>query len=319
MAGETPDEVTLSVEDAVAQLTASDAPSEATQAEQSPPDDEPEDIEDDADAEDGEAEPEAEPEPEPDAIDAPKSWSASEKAKFASLDRESQEIIAARENDRDKTVSKALSEKDRAIKQATEQAAHAAADFRAKAEQVVPEALRRMAEWDKLDLVALHDRDPAAATRAALQRDQERADFTKLQADIKDAQNIEYRAHVSKLVEDLPSVVPDLVDPEKGSERVNEVGRFLTGMGIPQDQIAWITAPELSVAYDAMRWRQSQDTARKAVTARPASSPPTRPVRPAGSAPRSSQQSAVETANRRLTKSGSIDDAVALLMLKGAT
>lgn len=313
-------ETTLSVEDAVAEMSAASA-SPAEEQEQAvvetAPEAQQEPVEGEAEAQEGEAAQEAEPAPEEPAIEAPKSWSAEDREAWATLTPEAQKIVAAREADRDRTVSKALSEKDRATKQANQDAAAAAADFRSKAEAVVPEALRRVTELEAVDLVALNQRDPHAAQQILFEREQARADYDKLQADIQSAQRVEYQAHVAKLVEDLPTLVPDLVDPEKGAERVNAVGKFLSDVGIPQDQIRWVSATELALAYDAMRWRQSQDKARTAVAAatRP-STPPTRPVRPAGSAPASSQQSAVETAKNRLAKSGGIDDAVALLQAR---
>lgn len=311
MAGEP--ETTLSVEDAVAEMSAASA-SPVEESEQEAPEAPQEPAESEAQPE-PEGEPqEAEQPPEEPAIEAPKSWSAEDREAWATLTPEAQKIVAAREADRDRTVSKALSEKDRATKQANEQAAQAASEFRAKAEGIVPEALRRVTELEAVDLVALNQRDPHQAQQILFEREQARADYDRLQAEIKTAQHVEYQAHVAKLVEELPTLVPDLVDPEKGTERVNAVGKFLSDMGIPQDQIRWVSATELSLAYDAMRWRQSQDKARQAVaTATRPPTPPTRPVRPASSAPTSSQQSAVEAAKNRLSKTGGVDDAVALL------
>lgn len=318
MAGEP--ETTLSVEDAVAEMSAASA-SPVEEQEQEVVETSPEATQEPAEADtspetEGDPQVAEEPPVEPE-IEAPKSWSAEDREAWAALTPEAQKIVAAREADRDRTVSKALSEKDRATKQANEQAAQAASEFRAKAEAVVPEALRRLSELEAVDLVALNQRDPHQAQQILFERERAKKDYDALQADIQAAQKVEHQAHVAKLVEDLPTLVPDLVDPEKGTERVNAVGKFLSDMGIPQDQIRWVSANELSLAYDAMRWRQSQDKARTAVAAatRP-STPPTRPVRPAGSAPASSQQSAVETAKNRLAKSGGIDDAVALLQAR---
>lgn len=310
MAGEP--ETTLSVEDAVAEMSAASAsPVEASEPEAADAPQEPVEAEDEEDA--PEAPQEAEQPPEEPAIEAPKSWSAEDREAWATLTPEAQKIVAAREADRDRTVSKALSDKDRATKQANEQAAQAAAHFRAKAEEVMPEALRRLADLEAVDLAALNQRDPATAQQILFERENQRKAIGQLQADIQSAQQTEYQAHVSKLLEDLPTIVPDLMDPEKGPERANEISKFLGGLGIPTEQIQWATAAELSVAYDAMRWRQSQDKARQTVAATRPSTPPTRPVRPGGSAPTSSQQSAVETAKTRLAKSGGIDEAVALL------
>lgn len=304
-------EPTLSVEDAVAELSAaSESPAEVQEQAADAPQ-EPAEAEAEADA--PEAPQEAEQPPEEPLIEAPKSWSAEDREAWALLTPEAQKIVAAREADRDRTVSKALSEKDRATKQASEQAAQAAAHFRAKAEEVMPEALRRLSQLEAVDLAALNLQDPAAAQQIMFERENQRKAIGQLQADIKAAQQTEYQAHVSRLLEELPAVVPDLMDPEKGPERANEISRFLGGLGIPTEQIQWATAAELSVAYDAMRWRQSQDKARQTVAATRSSTPPTRPVRPAGSAPTTSHQSAVETAKNRLAKTGGVDDAVALL------
>lgn len=318
MAGENPD-ATLSVEDAVAQLAVPQAEEPAT-AETPVEAAEPEAPEPEQAPEEQPKAAEEQPEPELAPIDPPKSWSAADQEKFAALPRDAQEIIAAREADRDRTVQKTLSEKDRATKQANEQAAQAAAEFRQKAEQVMPEALRRLNDLEAVDLVALNQKDPNLAQQILLEREQARSDYAKLQADIQAAQQAEQKAHLARLAEELPNVVPDLVDPEKGAERVNAVGRFLQAQGIPLENVLSASAVELKLAYNAMRWEESQDKARQMTATRPPTqSPPTRPVRPASSAPTSSQQSAVEAAKARLARSGDVDDAVALLQARRKT
>lgn len=309
MAGEDPETI-LSVEGAVAELSAaSESPAEEQEQVAEAPAEEP------AEPVDGEVETpveEAPPEAEEPAIEAPKSWSQEDREAWSSLTPEAQKIIAAREADRDRTVSQALSEKDRASKQAAADAAAAAAEFRQKAESVVPEALRRVQELEAVDLADLNRRDPALAQQVLFEREKARADYDKLQAEIQTAQQVEYKAHLAKLAEEVPQRVPDLADPEKGKERANGVQQYLVERGIPQESLQWITAAELEIAYDAYRWRQSQDKARQMAATRP-STPPTRPVRPASAAPTTSQQSAVEAARNRLGKTGDVDDAVALL------
>lgn len=309
MAGEP--EPTLSVEDAVAKMSAASASPADNQNPEPAPQADPEPVEPDEPEEPTE-EPQPEPEEPVELIEAPKSWSAEDREAWSSLTPEAQKIIAAREADRDRTVSQALSEKDRASKQAAADAAAAAAEFRQKAESVVPEALRKVQELEAIDLVDLNRRDPALAQQVLFEREKARADYDKLQAEIQTAQQVEYKAHLAKLAEEVPQRVPDLADPEKGKQRANDVQQYLVERGIPQESLQWITAAELEIAYDAMRWRQSQDKARQMAATRP-STPPTRPVRPASAAPTTSQQSAVEAARNRLGKTGDVDDAVALL------
>ncbi len=300
---------TLTVEAAVEALQ----PNQAAEVE-APQEETPEVVEAEGE-EPQEPDDDGEPEqPEPEPVAAPKSWPDEQKEFFATLPREAQEAIAAREADRDRTVQKALTEKAQAIKQASEQAAQAAAEFRQKAEQVMPEALRRVAELEAFDLVDLNRRDPAMAQQVMIEKEKAKSDLAKLQADVQSAQKAEYQAHLARLAEELPTRVPDLVDPEKGAERANEVGRYLISKGIPEENIKWVSAAELEIAYDAMRWRRSQEAARS-VTAKPAPAP-SKPVRPASAAPRTQTQTAVETARKRLGQTGSVDDAVALLQLR---
>ena len=84
--------------------------------------------------------------------------------------------------------------------------------------------------------------------------------------------------------------------------------------GFPQELFANISALELSVAYDAMRWRESQKAA-KAAAAMPRkniAAPSAKPVKPsAGEAP--SPQRTLQGLSQKLTNSGRMDDFVALM------
>jgi hypothetical protein len=310
----------LSIDDAVNQL---DGPAEEGQAGPEPQEVEAEaegeveaEAEADADAEDLTGE-----EPEAPAAEAPHYWTAEEKARFAELPPELQAVVARNEADRERAVQKAQREAVEARKAAEAEAASikgfaeqiGSVVERAKAQhsRVVPELGMT---WEQVDWPAWfqQDRETAAAFRA--QYDAEREDLQRLEASRQQTQAVAFQQFLQAESAKLPELCPDLVDPTEGPRRKAAVAQFLGERGVPQDQLAGIDAVSLSIAYDAMRWRDAQAKAQ----ARPQPRPPAvRPVRPAAPAQTSTPQRQADQARNRFAQTRSVDDAVALLNLRG--
>src|ERR1700748_3304953 len=106
-AGEGP----LSVDNAIALLEATpkaDVPVEPQEDEESEAEPTAEDAIDPEEVIEGEEDAEPESDPEAPVIAAPTSWDATERALFETLPTEAKQVIAAREAERDKAVSKAM-------------------------------------------------------------------------------------------------------------------------------------------------------------------------------------------------------------------
>jgi hypothetical protein len=94
------------------------------------------------------------------------------------------------------------------------------------------------------------------------------------------------------------------------------VGLFLLEAGADPKALKTISALEASLAYDALRWRQAQRTL--AAKPKPSAQPAKAPVKPAAAAPvRSSEQRHVQQLEQRFARTGSREDAAALLIAKG--
>lgn len=316
----TPDSGVLSFDAAVARLEGEQTQPEA-QIEEAAPEEaaEPEEADDEieadpaAEGEDEEPAEDDEPDPELPAIDAPKSWDAEAKKRFADLPRDLQETIAAREADRDRAVSQANQQANE-VKQQAQKAMEGFGALKSQIDQTLEVALPTFkSRWEGIDWVQWTRDDPMAALEGKAMFEQEQAQLNELQAARARAEAAEYQQHVTTEATKLADLAPDLVDPEKGADRKREVGTFLVQQGYTAEQLKWIGASDLAIAYDAMRYRALQDKARAELTKPKPAKPAPPAVKPAAAQPRTSQQRSVEQIRARLNKTGSIDDAVALL------
>jgi hypothetical protein len=283
------------------------------------------------------AEPESDPETP--AIAAPQSWDAAERAEFAKLSRQAQEIILKRESERDRAVSKAQQEASTVRKQAEADLAQLA-QTKAVFDQIATRANKVFADkWANVDWVALARQDPAAYTIAKAEHDAEAIEVQRvLQAQAEadrvsqQAQQTQFQSYVQaefqRLAEIAPELAPDPRDPQKGAEKRGEVTKFLRGLGIPDDAIRQISAVEMVLAHEAMEFRKLKAKGASAAAApktpaKPATAKPSAPARaaaPSAAPPvRPTQQRNLDTAMSRLSKTGSTDDAVAVLRaMRGA-
>lgn len=297
-----PEQQAMSSDEAIAALT------QASEQEDQPAA-QPEDAPDPETVTEGE-EQDADPET---AIDAPSSWDAEAKAKWAELPRDVQEIVLAREADRDRAASKAVSEAGQAKKQAEQEAAQIAA-LRSQIDDVLPKALQTFkSKWDGINWAEEAQKDPVRAFQAKQVMEAEREQLDQLQAAQQQAQAVEHQNHVRTVLAELPTIAPDLVDPKEGQARVSALSKFLIGEeGISQEALKWASARELALAYDAMRYRALQAQAKTALTAKP---PALKSVKPTGTQQASSDPAS--TLSRRFAQTGKADDAVALILAKG--
>jgi hypothetical protein len=322
-----PDSAPLSIEQAVAAMQPQPeeaAPVEAAETEETPSeavstaevDPEPEP------AIEGEEEQAPESEPEAPAIAAPTSWTADEKARFATLPRETQEFLSAREAQRDQAVFKAQEASAEARKKADLEVSQAAT-LKGDISQALDRAKALFAGWGEgePDWAAYVDQYGADETlKYKFAYDQQRQAIDDLaKADAQAAAKAEETAlkdHWRTVAEKLPAVAPELA-----GEKLNEVAKYLIERGVATEaDLKWATAEQLSLAHDAMRWRQAQ--AKPTAPARTLTPPATPPVRTATrpSTPppvRTQQQRTVEQLRNRLSQTGNVDDAVAVLLARG--
>ena len=251
-------------------------------------------------------------------IEPPKFWDAKSKERFGELPRDVQEIIAAKEADRDKFVSKTT--QDAAERRnALDAQLQRIQPLTQQLDSLLPTARAMFAnKWDKVDWDATLTQYGAEQTlRFRNQMEAEKQQLQALEETSKQAETIKLQQHTQAQTARLAEVAPDLADPVHGKQRLTELGKFLQANGATRDRITWLTAEEASIAYDAMRWRNGQAEAAKLVAAKTPPAPrKVTPAKPAASAPaRSTNQARIDVLSRK--RELSIDEAVELANLKG--
>ena len=299
-----PEEATTAEADDEGEPATDDTP-EDTESE----DDDVEQAADSEDVDDAETEGEADDEP----IAPPSSWNKDARAEFEKLPREAQTVIAAREEERDTAVAKSLSEAKEARDKADAEASNLAA-YKTHFDQLIAQGQQAFADrWEGVNWEqAAEELDPKDYQRARAEFDRDQDALKKAQEARVQAETVEHAAFLKAEREKLPTVAPDLVDSEKGGERMKELKAFLNSQGIDDDAIRWASASDLSLAYDAMRWRKSQERAK--AQPKPKAKPKSKTVKPVKAA--STQTSQAKRAARQRQQFGktrTIDDAVAFL------
>jgi hypothetical protein len=310
---------TLTVDQAVALLSDPPPPPEqapapapepvaeaAPEPEAAPVEDQPDELEL-ALEDDGEA---AEPLPvagEP----APLHWSAEDQALWSQLTPEAQRVVARQEAQRQQQTDAARQQALAAQQQLIELAR--AVETRVPA--IVSQYETRWQGWTPDAWANLAQDDPTQYTRLKAQHDAEYAQALQAQQTAQQMSALEQQAFLAQQSHLLAQVAPELADPEKGAERIRDVAGFLVRDGIPQDILHRISAAEWKIAYDAMRYRALEA---KAAARKPTAAAPPRAVAPTSRPAGPSAARAQQGLEAKLTKSGSIDDAVALLVARNA-
>lgn len=271
-----------------------------------------------------EAEPEAveavevEAEPEPvSEVNAPTYWPADKKAEFARLPPDLQALVAEQEQGRVAAVNKAQQEATEARKSLSAEAerlAHVANQVRSVVEVAEQQHRRVVPElgmpWEEVDWGAWFQQDRLTATQFRAQYDLEQSELQRMNSAKQQAEALEYDQFLQAEMARIPELVPALIDKVEGPKRFQALQSHLVERGISQDRLKFITAVELSIAYDAMQWRQAQAKAQALQSAPRTAAPAPRPVRPSGGAP--PQDNTLQALEARVARTGSLDDVLAL-------
>jgi hypothetical protein len=322
----------LSVESAIAALSGEDISDEA-QADASLPEDE-QDEEIDAEAEsqadagedgdDPEADPDAgddEEEVEPEtAIETPQFLDEKERAAFAALPRAAQEMLLKH----DKALvadytrkTQAVSEERKAVQAQRQQLDRIVETFGT----VIPEAEKELADWQRVDWVALAQKVDAETYnqyRAQAEASQKKV-FTLRQQEAQ-AREATFSTHVdeqTKLLKELAADpvkgAPEFLKPDAPEKVWKPLFEYVKGLGYGEDEIRWIGAADAIVAYKAMRYDQMVKAGKTpALTPKPDAKSNAKPVR-AGAAASSSKRAVSKDVAQQFRKTGSTSLAISML------
>ena len=270
-------------------------------------------------------------------IPAPAGWTPEEKEWFGTLEPARQESIlrqyksvqaseARRQNEYQEELRAARAEAD-AAKQERQQLGFALQNY---VNPLMQEFQGRFADvlQGRIDPIQLSRQDPARF--AEFQAYQERfRQIETTQRAIAERERYEQEQEVGTFRQRenarLQELIPELKDPEKFNRYDVEVSQFLTGLGIPPERVVQASADELSLAYDAMRWRRAV-AAKKAQVNRPPAPvrepgqppPPQAPrvLKPSSGNASSGQSEQLAAATKTARRTGDVEDVAAMIRAK---
>lgn len=256
-------------------------------------------------------------ESEPGQLKPPKFWDAEAKKRFGELPRDVQEIIVAKEDERNIATARALQETAERRKALDTEGARLG-QLMTGLDHLVPKAIEAFQHrWHNVDWNRMASQHGAEhALKARTQFETEQNQLQQLRAAKNQAHHLGFRNFVASEEAKLASLSPDLAHAELGQGRKAALGKFLIELGVPAARIPYLTAHEAALAYDAMRWRNGQskaDTLVKAQAPAQARRTPAKPIAAAG--PRSTTQARVGQLSKK--RELSIEEAVELANLKG--
>src|SRR6185312_5956402 len=118
-------------------------------------------------------------------------------------------------------------------------------------DKLLPQAVETFkSRWEGVDWNAVIDQHGAdQALKLRNQMEQEQGQLQQLQAAKSQAEQVQFAKFVEAETAKLPELCPDLVDPQKGSERRHELGKYLIQSGVPAESLRHMSALETSIAY----------------------------------------------------------------------
>lgn len=241
---------------------------------------------------------------------APASWAKEDHAVWAKLAPEARAVIAKREADRDK-----------ATRDAAQRAGQAAAELKRineSYEQYAPVFKDGFqSRWGQVDWVKLAgELTPQQYNAYRAEMEEERTALAEFEAKSREAAQAARQAFLQEEAPKLAELAPEIATP--GEQRV-KLASFLREQGFEPEQLAQASAAELSIAYDAMRYREARANAKAKATdakkqpAKPA--PKVVKAQPAASVAKV-QQTEVRALERRVAQTRSLDDAASLLLAR---
>lgn len=257
-------------------------------------------------------------EPDKPAIDAPASLNAEEKARYASLQPEAQELIAEIETRRNTQVQQATTKAANAQREAEQRAAEASAQAKATyasqlkafADQLAPQMPDpRLAQTDPATYIAMKAQYDAAQAQhnefvQQVQALADDADTEMTQAEVTDRDR--------RLME-----IPEVQNPETRETFFTKAIEAANTLGLDTKALNRATAGEWQALRQVSEWRDQAEKYKAAMSRkmqRVRSAKPNKAMKPGAAQPiGSGNRKAYADASTRLRQSGSVDDAAAAL------
>ena len=247
------------------------------------------------------------------AVEPPTWWDAEQRAIWATLTPAQQAAVAEQEAKRETVTAKAKEEAAAARKQAEAEAQQANNVLNALASEVPKWVATFKSQWDGVDWPQLaRDYPPEQYNQWRAEYEAQKQQIEQAQQTQELAQIRQQEAFYKERAAQLPTIAPELVDPVKGEANQTELSQYLLKAGFDAETIRGADARMMAIAWKALK----ADRALQSITAKPKPAAPKPNVAPAAAAPRTSQVRSIEQHSARLAKSGSVEDAVALLQAR---
>jgi hypothetical protein len=193
-------------------------------------------------------------------IEAPVSWDAEAKAKFAELPRDAQEVIAKRESEREKFVQSKSQEAARAKQEAEQAAIQQVAAYEAQVAQQLSQYAEQIAPQRPDPRLLQHDPQAFYALQAdyeakvAQQRElQQQSQQYAQQAQLR-AQQIA-QAEAAEQHRIIVDSFPEYADPTTGPELQRKLTAVAKELGYPDELIGQARATDILAIRQAAEWK----------------------------------------------------------------
>ncbi len=262
---------------------------------------------------------ETQPETTVESIEPPASWKAEWKDQFKALPPETQKIIAERESERERGITKSQQESAEARKAAEAERAQVQAERQHYVQRLsgmidqVKATDPIIAEGLRTDWVALSKENPALALQKKFEFDQRSFQLQALENE-RNAANARIRDEKFREGHKLLSEKLDFWNDEgKRTAFQSELAKTLTDhYGLKPEEAANIEdARAMLIARDAMRWRQHEASMAKVVPIRPKAPSAVMRSQPQNEG---SKDERAEALKRSAIKSGRTEDAAAAIL-----
>ena len=203
-------------------------------------------------------------------IDAPISWDAEAKERFAKLPREDQEYLSKRESEREKFVQTKAQEAATARNAARNEALQYAAQLQAQtAEQLERYAQQLTVSPPDASLYAM---DPQAYAQQlqAYQHYTAQSQAAQREAEQARAQQAQYEAAVAQeeqqaFVQQLQEAFPEYLDPTRGPQLARELSTIANELGYPAELISQARPHDILAMRKAAEWKAKAEKFDKAM------------------------------------------------------
>lgn len=244
-------------------------------------------------------------------VEPPQNWDAAARARFQTLDPETQSFLREQYDAGERAVGQKFEEAS-AARKAAETEANGIRELKTRLDALVPQAEQALqSKWARVDWVAWAQQDPEACMQGRMQYEAEARQLQQLDAARQDAESKAYKAFVDEQLPEMARIIPGLAKRETAQAYMDKMMSYAKSQGATDQQLKYASAKEWSMLDKARLWDESQAKLSANPPPRVAPAVAAKPV--AAQAPQAPQQRRVNDIRGNLKKTGSMSDAAALV------